>query len=105
MSQQIDDQTPTGPGMPSASPPTSGPRPLHLSSLTVRGLVAELSEAEDALRNLEPFVVRHGRLVVNPARGPWITRERALVAELRSRHTAWRRGELPGVVTAPDRSA
>ena len=70
--------------------------------MTVRALVAELSEAEDALRNLEPFVVRHGRLAVNPARGPWITRERALVAELRSRHTAWRRGELPGLVTDAD---
>ena len=102
MSQQIDDQSPAGPGTTAARQLSSGPRPLHLSSLTVRALVAELAEAEDALRNLEPFVVRHGRLVVNPARGPWVTRERALVAELRSRHTAWRRGELPGLVRAPD---
>jgi hypothetical protein len=58
--------------------------------------VAALGETEEALRGLEPFVVQHGRLVVNPARAPWIARERALVAELRSRHTTWRRGRLPG---------
>ena len=102
MSQQIDQTTPAGPGTTVARPPETAPRPLHLSTLTVRALVAELSEAEDALRDLEPFVVRHGRLVVNPLRAPWIARERALVAELRSRHTAWRRGELPGLVAAPD---
>lgn len=104
MSQQIDDQPPADPGTTAgttaAREPSTGPRPLHLPSLTVRGLMAELSEAEDALRDLEPFVVHHGRLVVNPARGPWVTRERAVVAELRSRHLPWR-GEVP-LVTAPD---
>lgn len=103
MSQQIEDKAPAGPGTSAAQQPVGRPQPVHLPSLTVRALVAELSEAEDALRDLEPFVVLHGRLVVNPARAPWIARERALVAELRSRHTAWRRGALPGLVPAPDR--
>ena len=50
--------------------------------------------------------MRQGKLVVNPARAPWIARERALVAELRSRHAAWRSGTLTGIVTAPqDRRA
>ena len=96
MSQQIDDQP--SPDTAEPAPPRTGaaPDPLTLSSLTVRALVTALGETEDALRSLEPFIVQHGRLVVNPARGPWITRERALVAELRSRHTSWRRGYLPG---------
>lgn len=73
------------------------PPALHLPSETVRTLVASLTEAEDMLRDLEPFVLRNGRLVVNPARQPWIARERALVAELRSRRITGRRGRLPGL--------
>ena len=88
--------------------PQRSPAPIpparHLPSETVRALVAQLTEAEDVLRNLEPFVPRNGRLVVNPARQPWIARERALVAELRSRRTAWRRGDLPGLVMTPGSS-
>jgi hypothetical protein len=102
VSQQIHDQS----SRDTAESPTPqthvAAEPLHLPSLTVRGLVAALGEAEEALRGLEPFIVQNGRLVVNPARAPWITRERALVAELRSRHTSWRRGALPGVVTRSD---
>ena len=95
MSEQLDDQI--------QSPRQYAPIPpaVHLPSMTVRALVAALSEAEDALRSLEPFVPRNGRLVVNPARQPWIARERALVAELRSRRASWRRGELPGVTFLP----
>lgn len=78
--------------------PVPIPPAIHLQSETVRALVAHLTQAEDILRDLEPFVLRNGRLVVNPARQPWIARERALVAELRSRRTAWRRGDLPGLV-------
>ena len=96
MSQQIDDQTVRDTAEPAVPPTPAGPTPLDLRSLTVRALVTELGEAEDVLRGFEPFVVQHGRLVVNPARAPWITRERALVAELRSRHTTWRRGALHG---------
>jgi hypothetical protein len=88
--------------MPQRSPVPIPPA-LHLPSETVRALVAHLTEAEDVLRDLEPFVLRNARLVVNPARQPWIARERALVAELRSRRTAWRRGDLPGLVMAPRR--
>ncbi len=103
MSQQIDHQPSpdtTEAGRPRAS---AGPPALHLPSLSVRALVVALGETEDVLRGLEPFVVQHGRLVVNPARAPWITRERALVAELRSRHTSWRRGSLHGPAnTRPD---
>lgn len=107
MSQQIDDQSVRDTAEPAAPPSSSGPTPLDLPSLTVRALVTALGEAEDVLRGLEPFVVQHGRLVVNPARAPWITRERALVAELRSRHTSWRRGALngyaaPGTDRRPD---
>jgi hypothetical protein len=69
--------------------------------MTVRALVAALTEAEETLRTLEPFVPRNGRLVVNPARQPWIARERALVSELRSRRASWRRGELPGLAVLP----
>ena len=69
--------------------------------MTVRALVAALTEAEDTLRTLEPFVPRSGRLVVNPARQPWIARERALVSELKVRRASWRRGELPGPTELP----
>jgi hypothetical protein len=85
------------------SPRPSAPIPpaAHLPSMTVRALVAALTEAEETLRTLEPFVPRHGRLVINPARQPWIARERALVAELRARRASWRRGELPGLSVLP----
>lgn len=103
MTQQLENHT--QPQAESQAPRTESvrsPAPLpparHLPSETVRALVAHLTEAEDVLRELEPFVLRNGRLVVNPARQPWIARERALVAELRSRRTAWRRGDLPGLV-------
>ena len=72
--------------------------------MTVRALVSALTEVEDTLRALEPFVPRNGRLVVNPARKPWIVRERALVAELRSRRSSWRRGELPGFTVLSPRT-
>jgi hypothetical protein len=103
VSQQTHDQSVRDPAEPAAPPTSAGPTPLDLPSLTVRALVTALGEAEDVLRGLEPFVVQHGRLVVNPARAPWITRERALVAELRSRHTSWRRGALHApAATRPD---
>ena len=110
MTQQLDNQPQSqaesasqSPGPSTAPPavPPALPAAIHLPSATVRSLVLQLTQAEDILRDLEPFVVRNGRLVVNPARQPWIARERALVAELRSRRTAWRRGELPGLVLTP----
>ena len=69
--------------------PVPIPPAIHLQSETVRALVVHLTQAEDILRDLEPVVLRNGRLVVNPARQPWIAR---------SRRTAWRRGDLPGLV-------
>lgn len=107
MTQQLDNQPQSRlPSQPETHPvPVPIPPAIHLPSESVRALVVHLTQAEDILRDLEPFVPRNGRLVVNPARQPWIARERALVAELRSRRTAWRRGDLPGLVMTPRASS
>jgi len=101
VTQQLDNQPQSRLQSQPGTPPVPIPPAIHLPSETVRALVVHLTQAEDILRDLEPFVLRNGRLVVNPARQPWIARERALVAELRSRRTAWRRGDLPGLVLPP----
>lgn len=61
-----------------------------LASASVRELLATLTHLEDRLRTT-PFLVSDGdAMVVNPEVAPLLSRQRSVVAQLRSRRATWR---------------
>jgi hypothetical protein len=81
-----------------------------LASASVRELLAMLARIEDRLRTT-PFLVSEGEaMVVNPEVAPLLSRQRSVVAQLRTRRATWRGGPGPagrsgGVTRAAARSA
>ena len=66
-----------------------------LASASVRELVTVLTQLEDRLRSTPFLVSRGGAMVVNPDVAPLLSRQRSVVAQLRSRRASWR-GEGTG---------
>lgn len=91
----------TAPGRPAPpDPPSAGDdspeRGLPhggITALTVRELLGLLAELEDELRSTPFLVVEQGLMGVNPAVAPLLSRQRAVVTQLRARRLAWRSGE------------
>lgn len=68
---------------------SSGPRVA--SGLSIRELIIELTQLEDALRHLRTEDrSREGSGLLNPDLLPLVRRERVIVGELRRRSTRWR---------------
>jgi len=67
-----------------------------LASASVRELVTILTQLEDHLRSTPFLVSRGGAMVVNPDVAPLLSRQRSVVAQLRSRRASWRGNESAG---------
>ena len=66
-----------------------------LASASVRELLAMLARIEDRLRTT-PFLVSEGEaMVVNPEVAPLLSRQRTVVAQLRSRRATWHGAPAP----------
>lgn len=78
-----------------------------LASASVRELVSMLTKLEDRLRSTPFLVASEGLMVVNPEVAPLLSRQRSVVAQLRSRRASWRGGESAGsrAAAADGRSA
>lgn len=80
---------------PSPDPAPERARPAgrpEQSPFRVRELVAQLTEVEEALRQVPFFTREEGLLAVNPEIAALLVRQRALVSELRRRRTSWLSG-------------
>jgi hypothetical protein len=81
-----------------------------LASASVRELLGMLTHIEDRLRST-PFLVSDGETMeVNPEVAPLLSRQRSVVAQLRSRRATWRGAPGPagrggGAGSADARSA
>ena len=66
-----------------------------LAGASVRELLGMLTHIEDRLRST-PFLVSDGEaMVVNPEVAPLLSRQRSVVAQLRTRRATWRGGPGP----------
>ncbi len=79
------DTTPASGGLPSTAD-----RDEHVTGMSVRELLVELTDTEDALRDAPALSVVQGRTVVNPLRRRIVAQQRSIVAELRSRRALLR---------------
>ena len=62
----------------------TGPGTATTSSATVRELIAELAQIEDAVRSLPTYVEADGEQVLNPELIVMLDRERHVVSSLRA---------------------
>jgi hypothetical protein len=62
---------------------------------TVRDLITELAEVEDAVRRV-PTLASEGTATLSPELRSLMTRERDIVRELRRRRSQWRATCAPG---------